>query len=184
MYKSDFAFVNDYYDAGIGGYYDKEKHFAIFSTESLKEEQCSISIIHEIVHAAGISDYSAEFITEGFTEAITEKIAQEVLVGPYESYKSIAQQLLEIDDQIIKGYLTQENFSVIEKIDQLANAEIGVTLEKCSTIYMSGNKTDTMELYMQYIAGEIIKQYSDNALEIAEKYPVDVFLFGIRSLFV
>jgi len=193
----DFRFINDYSGSNISGVtanIDGEEFVAVSLSYYTGDTQINSSwfaetLVHELVHASGFLDEESEFITEGFTEALTEKVLHHAgknydeLSSVYISNANIAKQLLEIDDGIVRGYITDENFSVLDYINELAGAEIGEELEGACMMYTNREKTDTMEFYMQYGVGEILKKHTDDARSISEKYPVGVVLFGLRSLF-
>lgn len=187
----DFTFLNDYTGSYYAGYYNRDLHILLVSEEmmsTLDEHNSQKTIIHELVHASGIcDDDNSEFITEGFTEAVTDRIMtyhglSYIELGPYYSYWCIANQLLEIDEQIIVSYITDPNFSIIDHLDQMAGMEIGTALEDVCMMYARNMNPNAMEFYMQYYVGDILKKHSGDARNIAENYPIDISFFGIRSL--
>ena len=189
-FMMDFTFMYHNFGCNINGYYDEDEHFLAITEDMLSIEDFSIhsTIVHELVHASGIWETNSEFIAEGFTEAVTNRIMNRnnlyfSELGPYRPYWCIANQLLAIDDQIVLGYITDEDFSVVAYLDEIAGEEIGATLEDICTVYAEGKQQDTMEFYMQYCVGNILKQYSEEARSIAQAYPIPVALFGLRTLF-
>ena len=192
VYKIDFSFSSV---GNAGGYYSRDLN-AVFLAEdegvTFHEPDFMMHsrTIHELVHASGInSDGYAEFIAEGFTEAITQDIMTYFdisfldYVGSYHYFEMYARQLMEADEGIVLGYVTNESFDAIEYIDKMAGCEVGLSLEQVSLLHLNGKNKGMMRFYMQYYVGNILKQYTDDARNIAEQYPLKVFLFGLRSLF-
>lgn len=133
--------------------------------------------VHETLHQIGFqADKNA--IVEGITDALADMILCYIGIEPkstpyYYYTRTVAYQLLYVDPEIVSGYLTQDNFDIIQRItDKLKdvpqpcrkNSNIGAVLEQRLELLYYVNQgmvsnLSTDPYWLAFECQEIVKAY-------------------------
>lgn len=159
---------------GVFGYVDSENrnilnlNKKIFNEESDKFET---TYIHETLHQIGFISSDVCLMDEGITDALTDMVCcyigiEPILTEYYFESRTLAYQLLKADPGIVTGYLTEEDFNLLERIS-----------EKLTNVPMPYEKVDDLGKFLDHM----IKLLYDLSTGKVFEYSVDPYCFAFQA---
>jgi len=173
--NQEIAIFNSYgANAETFGYVDPENqnilnlNQKVFKEDSDKFES---TYIHETLHQIGFISSTPTTIDEGITDALTDMICcylgiEPVLTEYYFETRTVAYQLLKADPGIVTAYLTEDGFSIIDRIND--------KLENIPQVY---EKTDNLGQFLDYM----LRLLLDLATGKVPGYSVDPYCFAFQA---
>lgn len=188
---------DEYNGETLQGYVSGEDNTVHLNESTLDNLVLVRSVIrHELMHYLGvkpIEDDSCHLLVEGFADAIAQDIAEyEGVVHlrslAYQMQYMLARQILVVDKDIVKKFLTEDNFDVKEYINGILAdvpqtddfvSDVAEHLETCISSYsygLEGDEKVLVEVQAEYIVIAYCKTFvpsQEQIEEIRDYYLVD-----------
>ena len=167
-------YTADGINEGVFGYVEPtNQHILNLNRKIFKEEsdKFETTYIHETLHQIGFFSKTVSMLDEGITDALTDMICcymgkSAVSTEYYFESRTLAYQMLKADPEIVKAYLTEEDFCIRERIN-----------EKLKDVPQVYEKTDNLGVFLDHM----IKALYDLNTGIVFDYGYDPYIFAFQA---
>ena len=157
---------------GVMGYVDIDNPNVLNLNQKLLKEYSELfetTYVHESLHQIGFHAKKPQYIDEGITDALTDMIfcfmgKEPVLTEYYSDSRCLAYQLLAADPEIVSCYLENDNFEIIERVNQ-----------KLKNVPQTLRKVDSLGKRLEDVLS-VLYSIKHGAI-----YPIDEYCFALEA---
>ena len=157
---------------GVMGSVDLDNPNVLNLNQKLLKEYSEVfetTYVHESLHQIGFHAKKPQYIDEGITDALTDMIfcfmgKSPVLTEYYSDSRCFAYQLLAADPEIVSCYLENDNFEIIDRINQKLK-DVPQTLMQVDSL---GKRLEGMQTALYNI-------------KLGVTYPIEAYYFALEA---